>query len=197
MAMTAEAGRRIRKENSDIEAIPCAMYGLTMVTHNKSGTKVDGYSDTVKASIKASTLGSTQVHITSINKMSEMVPFTQHAIDFMHNWFVSTRPAVTDIQGWKAMLNEMNTHKVAIISHILGVQDGINLIIWYDKKTGTAIDITVDKVLSMATRGEWVVGKRNGSFMFLSDNGKPMFHLQRHTNYAPQFHIKRNVMYVG
>lgn len=196
MAMTADAGRRIRKENSDIEAIPCAMYGLTMVTHNKSGTKVDGYSDTVKASIKASTLGSTQVHITSINKMSSMVPFSPDALAFIQSWFVSTRPPVTGTQGWEAMLNDMNTHKVAIISHILGVQDGINLIIWYNKTDKTAMDITVDKVLRMATRGEWVVGKRNGSFMFLSEKGKPMFHLQRHTNYAPQFHIKRNVMFI-
>lgn len=196
MAMTAEAGRRIRKENSDIEAIPCAMYGLTMVTHNKSGTKVDGYSDTVKASIKASTLGSTQVHITSINKMSSMVPFSPDALAFIQSWFVSTRPPVTGTQGWEAMLDDMNTHKVAIISHILGVQDGINLIIWYNKTDKTAMDITVDKVIRMATRGEWVVGKRNGSFMFLSENGKPMFHLQRHTNYAPQFHIKRNVMFI-
>ena len=194
--MTAEAGRTIRKENSDIEIVPCRMYGLTMVTDNKSQTKVDGYSDTIKASIKASRLNSTQVHITGINAFIQTGFFSDNSVSFIRDFFVrreGPRPGISTFDNADDMLSDLNKNKEDIIGYILGVPEGINLVIWYDKDTNTAQDISTDKIMKAVPDGEWKVGRNDGSFSFVV-NGKPLFHLQRHTNYSPQFHIKRNVM---
>ena len=196
MAMTAEAGRKIRKENSDIEIIPCRMYGLTMVTEGKSQTKVDGFSDTIKASIKASRLSSTQVHITGVNAFVETGFFSDESVAFIRDFFVrreGDRPGISTFENTVAMLADLNANKEAVIEYVLGVPEGINLVIWYDKDTKTAVDIPTDRIMEAVRDGEWVIGRNDGSFSFVL-NGKPLFHLQRHTNYAPQFHIKRNVM---
>lgn len=196
MAMTAEAGRKIRKENSDIEIIPCEMYGLTMVTDNKSQTKVDGYSDTIKASIKAGRGSTTQVHITGVNAFVETGFFSDASVSFIRDFFIrreGDRPGISTFDNADAILSDLNKNKEDVIGYILGVPEGINLVIWYDKDTDTAQDISTDRIMEAVRDGEWVVGTRDGSFSFVL-NGKPLFHLQRHTNYNPQFHIKRNVM---
>ena len=194
MAMTAEAGRKIRKENSDIEILPCEMYGLTMVTDNKSKTKIDGFSDTVRASIKASRLSSTQVHITGVRAFSNTGFFSDESVSFIEKFFVKgDRPGISTFDNKDSMLADLNTNKEGIIGYILGVPEGINLVIWFDKDTNTAVDVSTDKIMQSIKNGEWVVGKKDGSFTFVL-NGKSLFHLQRHTTFNPQFHIKRNVM---
>ena len=195
MAMTAEAGRKIRKQNSDIEIIPCNMYGLTMVRSGKSKTKVDGYSDTIKASIKASDGSSTQVHITGVNAFIETGFFSDASVSFIRDFFMPRRPrpGISTFDNADAMLSDLNKNKVDIIGYILGVPEGINLVIWYDKDSNTAVDISTDRIMESVRDGEWVVGSKDGTFSFVL-NGKPLFHLQRHTNFTPQFHIKRNVM---
>lgn len=196
MVMTAEAGRKIRKENSDIEIIPCKMYGLTMVTKAKSRTKVDGYSDTIKASIKASRLSSTQVHITGVNAFIKTGFFSDKSESFIRDFFIrreGTRPGLSTFKNSDSMLVDLNKNKENVISYILGVPEGINLVIWYDKDTNTTKDVSTDTIMEAVAKGKWVFGKKDGTFTFILNN-KPLFHLQRHTNYSPQFHIKRNVL---
>ena len=198
MAMTAEAGALIRKENSDIESIPCAMLGLTMVTKGKSKTKVDGYSieKNVYASIKSGRLSSTQVHITTPAVLSARPWWSDESVDFIRRWFTSDRSPVTETEGWQSFLADLNSNSKAILEHIIGIDDRINTVVWFDKDSVTLTEIDANYLVSVASQFPWIVGARNGSFVLKNSNGKSLFHLQRHSKYNPQFHIYREAMSV-
>jgi hypothetical protein len=205
MPLTPEQGFEIRESHSgEKELAVCKAHGL--VQKGGSRTKIDGYSETERKSIKNASGGSTQVHLTTQKHFIRSLEITDAAAQFIalfcggpdFNFKGRDRMFIPEIDSEvvDAFREFLSAHKSEIIDLIVSNGCGITSVVYRDITNGVEYELTLDEIMRRAGEAEWKF-MRGG--IHLKYKGKTLFHLQREgkrsrsNRYNVLWHIHRNL----
>lgn len=205
MPLTSEQGYQIRETYSgEKELAVCKAHGLTQ--KGGSRTKIDGFSETERKSIKNASGSSTQVHLTTKKHFISSLQIRGKAEEFIHlfcgssdfNFKGRDRMFIPEIdpQIVQAFHNFLTEHKKEIVNLIISNGCDITSVVYNDIKNEVEYESTVSEILKKVEASEWKFMKGG---VHLKYEGKTIFHLQREgkksksNRYNVLWHIHRNL----
>lgn len=205
MPLTSEQGYKIRKEYSEIkEKEICDAHGLLQV--GGSRTKIDGFNETLRKSIKNASGNSTQVHLTTQRHFVEVLGITEDSVEFIrhfcgnidYNYQGKDRRTINQInpEYVESFKNFLEQNKERIVNLIICNGFDITHVVYRDIKNNVEYELTYEQILDKIKYAEW---KFLSGGIHLKLNGKTLFHFQREgkkskTNrYNVLWHIHRNL----
>ena len=205
MPLTSEQGYKIREEYSEIkEKAICDSHGLQQV--GGSRTKVDGFSENVRKSIKNASGSSTQVHLTTQAHFIKVFGISGDAVEFIkhfcgsvdYNFCGRDRRFIKEIDPKfvRAFEQFLVQHKEKIVDLIVRNGFDITHVVYNDIFNKVEYELTYEQILKQIQNAEWEFMKGG---IHLKLNGKTLFHLQREgkrsksNRYNVLFHIHRNL----
>jgi hypothetical protein len=177
---------------------------LAKTLNTKVVGRSGGKQDLPGISVKTSSSASTQVHLTTINKLKELFGIDESGL--FTKWLGESPTSSTVRFALKSfskseqdlMLNELNSCKESLAEVILGARD-VDCVHWHDKSTNKVAVKSVQKLLSLVDESNWCVGKRFGSFTLTHPIIGIIFHLQRKGSGAvknqPLFHLHKGAIF--
>jgi hypothetical protein len=207
MPLTSEQGFLIRETYSgEKELSVCKAHGLTQ--KGGSRTKIDGFSETERKSIKNASGGSTQVHLTTQKHFISSLQIEGLAIEFIRlfcgandfNFKGRDRMFISEIdpkivESFNLFLSD---HKEKVIDLIISNGCGITSVVYNDITNNVEYEITVAEIMEKVKKAEWKF-MRGG--VHLKYKGKTLFHFQREgkksksNRYNVLWHIHRNLFH--
>jgi hypothetical protein len=211
MPLTSEQGYKIREEYSSLkEKKVCDSHGLIQTGGPR--TKIDGFNENSRKSIKNASGNSTQVHLTTQKYFIEILNIFGNSVEFIkhfcgnqnYNYKGRDRRFIKEIDldyvnSFKQFLDE---NKEKIIDLIVRNGFDITHVVYRDIKNNVEYELTYEQILDKIKEAEWVF-LRGGVHLKL--NKKSFFHFQRegkrsknkngkYTNrYNVLWHIHRNL----
>ena len=205
MPLTSEQGFRIRETYSgDKELAVCEAHGLTQKGGSK--TKIDGFSETERKSIKNASGGSTQVHLTTQKHFIKSLGITGRASEFISlfcgaedfNFRGRDRMFIPEIDDEvvEAFRNFLDANKEQVIALIVSNGCDITSVVYRDITNNVEYEATYSKIIEKVKDAQWKFMKGG---VHLKYNGKTLFHFQREgkrsrsNRYNVLWHIHRNL----
>ncbi len=206
MKLTAEYGRKIRKEYSEVkENEVCVQLGLKQLGGSK--TKIDGINEQSRVSIKNFKSSSTQVHLTTKKQFKKILGLDNNSEKFIEmfcgdqdvKYKNRDRYFTNEIDSIyvNSFLNFLNNNKIKIIDLMIRNGFDITNIAYMDLNTNTLYNIKYEDLLIKIDECVWVA-KKGGIHLKNKDN-KTYFHIQRegkknkNNRYNVLCHIHRNL----
>jgi hypothetical protein len=202
--LTAERGRNIRKEYSEIkEKLICDKHGLKQIGGSK--TKIDGSNGIDNVSIKNASGNSTQVHLTTQNHFIKYFKIIKNSKKFIE--LFCGNPNIKNGNKDRYTINEIDEpikksfnnflckNKNDIINLIIGKD--ITYIIFNDLKNNIEYKLSHKDIKRKIKNTNWVFLK--GAIHLKNNEGKTYFHFQRESKSNPNnrynilFHIHKNI----
>ena len=205
MPLSAEQGFKIRESYSgEKEKEICVLNGLQQ--RGGSRTKIDGFSETERVSIKNASGGSTQVHLTTQAHFCKVLELPEDCVQFVKLFCGSAdytfknrdRCFIPEIEPTltEAFRNFLYQNKEKVIDLIIRNGFDITDIIYNDLSNKVEYRVTYEQVLEKIKDAEWKF-IRGGIHLKLK--GKTLFHFQREgkrsksNRYNVLWHIHRNL----
>ena len=184
--LTAERGRNIRKEYSEIkEKEICEERNLNQVGGSK--TKIDGSNGLSNESIKNISGSSTQVHLTTQKHFIKVLDLNEDSINFIKMFCGNKLLNVNgrdryftneiDKKYVDGFLNFLNENTVKVVD--LMIRNGFNVtsVVCRKLKNNEIYVMTYDEIIDKIKKCVWV-GKKGGIHL-KNEKGKTYFHIQR------------------
>jgi hypothetical protein len=205
MPLTSEQGYKIREEYSSTkENAVCESHGLVQLGGSRS--KIDGFNESARKSIKNASGNSTQVHLTTQKHFIEILNIFGNSAEFIKhfcgNEYYTYRGRdrrfigeinLEYVDSFKQFLDENKEKVVDLI-----VRNGFDIthVVYRDIKNDAEYELTYEEIIDKIKYAEWKFLKGG---IHLKLNGKTLFHFQREgkrrkTNrYNVLWHIHRNL----
>lgn len=205
MPLTPEQGFHIRETHSgEKELSVCKAHGLTQ--KGGSRTKIDGFSETERKSIKNASGSSTQVHLTTQRHFIKSLNIEGLAAEFISlfcgsekfNFRGRDRMFIPEIDSVvvEAFQNFLDTKKEEVIALIVSNGCDVTSVVYRDITNDVEYEATYQEIIDKVRKAQWKF-MRGG--VHLKYNGKTLFHFQREgkrsrsNRYNVLWHIHRNL----
>jgi hypothetical protein len=203
--LTSEQGYLIREEYSLLkEKQVCDAHGLVQV--GGSRTKIDGFSENARKSIKNASGTSTQVHLTTQKHFIEILGIFGNSSEFIkhfcgnenYSYKGRDRSFIKEIDpeyvdSFRQFLDE---NKEKVIDLIIRNGFDITHVVYRDIKNDVEYELTYEEIMDKIKYAEWKFLKGG---IHLKLDGKTLFHFQREgkrsksNRYNVLWHIHRNL----
>ena len=186
MKLTAEMGKNIRKEYSEIkEKEICEERGLTQVGGSK--TKIDGSNGISNESIKNISGSSTQVHLTTQKRFIKVLGLNEDSIIFIKMFCGNESLNINgndryftneiDEKYVNGFLTFLNDNKVKVVDLMIRNGFDITSVVCRKLKTNELCVITYDEIMDKIKKCTWV--SKKGGIHLKNEKGKTYFHIQQ------------------